>query len=80
MPKHIIPTVEDGHTEVEFAVDDAKAVQEAMDRFHDLVNNQKRMAVAVHPDGTKSKISAFDPNVDMLFVPQRQGGLTNAGR
>jgi hypothetical protein len=76
MPIQIIPTGESGHDEVEFAVDDEADVQAAMDRFNDLVKNQKRIAVALGQNGEPSTLlRAFDPTVERTaFMPQRKGG------
>ena len=76
MPIQIIPTGESGHDEVEFAVDDEAAVKAAMDRFNDLVKNQKRIPVALGQNGEPSRLlREFDPTVERTaFMPQRKGG------
>lgn len=76
MPIQIIPTSEDGDVQHEFAVDDETAVKAAMDRFNDLVKNQKRIAVALGQGGEPSSLlRAFDPTVERtIFMPQRKGG------
>ena len=76
MPIQIIPTSEEGDVCHEFAVDDETAVKAAMDRFNDLVKNQRRVPVALGQNGEPSRLlREFDPTIERTaFMPQRQGG------
>lgn len=76
MPVQIVPTYEEGDVRYEFATDNEAEVKTAMERFNDLVKNQKRIAVALGPNGEGSRlIREFDPTVETTaFMPQRQGG------
>lgn len=76
MPVQIVPSRETGDTRYDFKVDDATAVKEAMERFDDLVKNQKRTAVALGQNGQDDRIiRAFDPNVEQtVFLPALRGG------
>jgi hypothetical protein len=74
MPEQIVPTATEG--DLRFAVDpkDDVSVAEAMERFNDLVKNQRRVPVARAADGSHSLLREFDPNVDTIFRPQLRGG------
>ena len=68
-------TTKDGDLKFEFRTDDAEAVKVAMERFDDLVKNQKMWA-AEPPKGDKPGrvLQAFDPEADVVFMRQLQGG------
>jgi hypothetical protein len=76
MPVQIVPTYEDGDVRHEFAIDNEAEVQKAMERFNDLVRNQKRTAVALGQDGVGSRvIREFDPTVEStIFLTPLRGG------
>ena len=76
MPEQIVPTHADGDQRFAFKVDNDAEVKVAMERFNDLVKNQKRTAVALGKDGAPGRlIRSFDPTVEKtIFMPQRQGG------
>jgi len=65
-----------GDTTYEWDVKDDAAVAKAMERFHDLVNNQKFTAYDPGKNGEGAKqIKAFDPSQEeTIFMPQRMGG------
>lgn len=76
MPVQIVPTHEHGDVRYEFDTKDESAVKIAMERFRDLVKNQKRTAVALGDNGEGSRLlREFDPTVERaIFLPARQGG------
>lgn len=76
MPVQIVPSRETGDTRFDFKVDNEAEVKKAMERFDDLVKNQKRTAVALGQNGQDDRIiRAFDPNVEQtVFLPALRGG------
>lgn len=75
MAKHLIMD-HTGHTVIEFDKADDVAVQQAMDRFHQLVSEQKHTAAtrkAGASDYTMIK-SPEDQQDETLFIPQMRGG------
>jgi hypothetical protein len=76
MPVQIVPTYEHGDVRHDFAVDNEAEVAAAMERFNDLVHNQKRTAVALGKDGGQSRVvRKFDPTVEStIFLTPLKGG------
>lgn len=73
MPKHMIMD-HTGHTEKVWDRADVVGEEDARKRFEDLTRTGYA-AVVPGPDGQPgSLIKAFDPEVDVLFVPQLIGG------
>lgn len=75
MPTHRVMTPQDGDKLFEFDTKNDIAVKEAMERFNDLVQNQKMWAALVDDNGkTLSLLKAFDPEANVVFSRQLQGG------
>lgn len=74
MPTHTIMTAADGDKAVTFDETKVDEVQAAMDRFNDLVKNQRMWATAPGKDGAPGRhVTEFEP-VDLVFSRQLQGG------
>jgi len=68
-------TQADGDVAIDFKADDATEVKAAMDRFNELVGTQKMWAAQPGENGAPGKlVKAFDPNADLIFMPQLIGG------
>jgi hypothetical protein len=64
-----------GHSTFEFDPRNDDQVKVAMERFNDLVKNQKMMASVKTGDGERKLVREFDPaHEDVLFRPQMKGG------
>lgn len=78
MAVQIIATHADGDQRHEFALDDKDAVAKAMQRFTDLVKNQKYTAYNPGKDGKgASLVRSFEESLThdtVVLMPQRQGG------
>jgi hypothetical protein len=76
MTTHSIMTREDGDIKIAFDPKDETAVAEAMARFRELTGPDKGMwaAKAGKNGGPSALIREFDPEVDVVFMPQLIGG------
>lgn len=75
MTTHRIMSPMHGDLAVTFDPQDKQAVAEAMERFKDLVGKQKMWAASPARDGKPARVvKAFEPNTDLLFMPQLIGG------
>ena len=64
-----------GDTEVAFQRSNAASVKAAMDRFNELVRDQKHWAYKTEKDGSKTIIKSFDETADEILIhPQMIGG------
>jgi aspartate aminotransferase-like enzyme len=64
-----------GDTVHTFDPENTEAVREAMERFNDLVKNQKHVAYTPNGDGTAKIAKEFDPTAtETAFRPQLHGG------
>lgn len=62
-----------GDTRTAFDPANASEVSQAEQQFNALIG-KRHMAFASRPDGTKTQIRAFDPNVDIVMFPNLMGG------
>ena len=64
-----------GDTEVAFERSNAASVKAAMDRFDELVRDQKHWAYRSEKDGSKTAIKSFDREAEEILIhPQMIGG------
>lgn len=75
MTTHAVMTREDGDLKFEFDSKDETAVAEAMARFEELTTKKGMWAAKTTPNGGPSMlVRSFDPEVDVVFMPQLVGG------
>lgn len=74
MPKHQIMDPHLGHDEKVWDKSDVVGVKEAEARFQELTG-RGFSAIAKGKDGAKDRrLKEHDPEADVLFIPQLQGG------
>jgi hypothetical protein len=74
MPKHQIMDPRLGHDEKAWDKADVVAVKEAQARFEDLTKKGFSAIVKGEAGAKDRRITAFDPDADVLFIPALQGG------